>query len=335
MTTEPVFIDNHAHTIIDKTYPLILLFERYKIPKFIVDKALKFAKSHEELLDYVEKAYEAFSPKELNLNDFLGTFRLGWDEYIKVMIERMDEAGIEVANLLMLDLDTPVDMERMSFTLEDKVDLYDKLPVDRFNKFMAFDPRRRGMMKLAQRGIEECGFDGFKLYPPLGYKISSLEPLFEYCASEGLPMIFHSSGGGIGNKKSYCYPREFMDMLFRHPELRICLAHAGGNTQFVDYLLGNTKDNRFGTILTLCQEFENVYFDVAFHNWAIERGKDYRIALDACMDNMFLADRLLWGSDYPLHLVSYHYKEFVDFFKKTPYWQTIASENTQNFLYGM
>jgi predicted TIM-barrel fold metal-dependent hydrolase len=332
--TAPVFYDNHAHTIIDKTYPLILLFERYKIPKFIVDKALKFAKSHEDLLDYVEKAYEALSPKELNLNDFLSTFRLPWDGYIDLMTKRMDEAGIGVANLLMLDLDTPVDMERMSFTLEDKMDLYDKLPVDRFNKFMAFDPRRRGMMKLARKAIEDYNFDGFKLYPPLGYKVSDLEPLFDYCSEEDLPMIFHCSAGGIGKDKKYCYPKEFLDTLFKYPGLRLCLAHAGGNAQFVDYLLDHSQHNRFGTLITLCQEFENVYFDVAFHNWAIERKKDYREALDICMDDIFLADRLLWGSDYPLHLVSYHYKEFVDVFKETPYWETIASQNSENFLFG-
>lgn len=61
--------------------------------------------------------------------------------------------------------------------------------------FIHIDPRRKGVLELLKKSVEEWGFKGVKLYPPLGYfpYDELLYPVYDYCKKNKLSIISHCS----------------------------------------------------------------------------------------------------------------------------------------------
>jgi uncharacterized protein len=138
--------------------------------------------------------------------------------------------------------------------------------------FIAIDPRRKNLLDLVIRYVEEFGFAGLKLYPPLGYYPNdpALHPIYAYAQEKGLPLIAHCSPGGVyqksritGNVKkellekirpipreerwkwwkvndyltdAYTHPENYIPVLEKFPGLKICLGHFGGNEEWHPYM---------------------------------------------------------------------------------------------------
>jgi predicted TIM-barrel fold metal-dependent hydrolase len=97
----------------------------------------------------------------------------------------------------------------------------------------------------------ERGFRGVKLYPPPGYKpydeeyatqYPELLEIYAYLESEQIPIAAHCTPYGLGG-----YPHKDKDGIFADPDnyeyllekytnLKLCLAHFGGNSEWRDYL---------------------------------------------------------------------------------------------------
>jgi uncharacterized protein len=137
---------------------------------------------------------------------------------------------------------------------------------DRVLPFMAIDPRRPGLLGLAKRCIEERGFAGFKLYPPLGYFPfdQRLDGVYAYAEERGLPIVTHCSRAGplvysrgrigaamrkhpktgeaLGGRSkrefadNWANPENYRYVLERFPKLRLDLGHAGGIAEWRKYL---------------------------------------------------------------------------------------------------
>lgn len=111
-------------------------------------------------------------------------------------------------------------------------------------------------------------FIGFKMYPPLGYKpldprLPNLEKFYARCEAEGIPILSHTSPGGMGTHEAkfyhkidkadltkkplrivdctydpcspvgyfydeYVHPKNWRPVLMKFPKLKLCLAHFGG-----------------------------------------------------------------------------------------------------------
>ncbi|MEM7538844.1 MAG: amidohydrolase family protein [Chloroflexota bacterium] len=89
------------------------------------------------------------------------------------------------------------------------------------------------------------GFRGIKLYPPLGYapRCESVLPIYEYANKHGLPVMVHCSFGGVrarGLKDeeilNIMAPHQYRAILTRFPNMKLCLAHFGGNKAWDAYL---------------------------------------------------------------------------------------------------
>ncbi|NJK98478.1 MAG: amidohydrolase family protein [Bacteroidales bacterium] len=63
------------------------------------------------------------------------------------------------------------------------------------NPFVHIDPRREGFTDIFRKYVEEKGFKGLKIYPPLGYfpDDERFYPLYAYCEKNNLPVIAHCS----------------------------------------------------------------------------------------------------------------------------------------------
>ena len=176
----------------------------------------------------------------------------------------------------------PMDMELMGAGKVEKsiadqheelARLRDKYPTQVI-PFAAVDARRDDIVETTRRLIEDKGFRGLKLYPPLGSHPNDpvVRPLYEHAAARRIPVISHCSrpagvryrgkatarmlkdpvsGEPLKNPTTgkplgeddiediltvFTDPDAYIPILKAHPSLRICLAHFGGAGDWATYL---------------------------------------------------------------------------------------------------
>lgn len=188
------------------------------------------------------------------------------------------------------------------------------------NIFLAVDPRNIGEATALIREFPNY-ISGIKIYPLTGFfpYDERLDPIYKYCIKNGLPVISHCShynavhyrGDDIdkllekavfeiehknGSKKkkasNFCNPKGFEEVVKRHPQLKLVIAHMGGYDEVRKYMKG--KDSWTGDILEMCRRHKNVYTDISYT-------MSYR-ELIGCLDTLLsdgeLKNKILYGSDY-------------------------------------
>lgn len=187
--------------------------------------------------------------------------------------------------------------------------------------FWAFDPRRRGWETLACTAISK-GFLGFKFYPGMGYRPMDdpvwgerIEAFFAFCLEWDKPVFAHCTPEGFQTRAKQGYfadPVGWAKVLQRHPQLRLCLGHAGGGRagspeHHSDGWEGDASQWREGNyawqVVQLCTTYPNVYCEVG-HLTALLSGQGRQ----AFLDNLQRAretsgqypfmDKLMYGTDW-------------------------------------
>ncbi len=113
----------------------------------------------------------------------------------------------------------------------------------------------------------------------------ALGPFAELCREAGVPLLLHANepvGHGYPGKAPMG-PSDLYELVREHPATKWILAHWGGGL-FVYHLLRRDAD----------EVLRNVYYDTAAGPY-LYKPDAYRAALDTAG-----ADRLVFGSDYPL-----------------------------------
>ena len=127
-----------------------------------------------------------------------------------------------------------------------------------------------------------------------GANLEKLAPTMEICRERGLPVMLHTNEP-VGHQYPGKAPntlRQIYTLVRRFPENRIILAHWGGGIFFYHLLKKEVKD-----------AFKNVYYDTAATPYLY----DTAIWTTACA--IAGADRILFGSDYPLLKPSRYHAE--------------------------
>ena len=231
----------------------------------------------------------------------------------------------------------PMDMEYM---LAGKVpvslaDQHSKLALLAANNeaiipFIGTDPRRPNILAIVTDLHANHGFKGIKLYPPLGYypNDTRLEPVYEYAVANNMPIMAHCSRGGVSVKKVtkdmlaepnplgravvkkkpkdfsdiYTDPANYELVAEKFPELKICLAHFGGDREWDKYLetswdatMGEEHKSWLSVIIDLMLKHDNVYTDISSTLFDSEKYIDLLIVL---LQNEKIRERVLFGSDY-------------------------------------
>jgi len=228
--------------------------------------------------------------------------------------------------------------------------------------FFAYDPRSR-TVDAVRNAIEQEGFVGVKLYPPLGFKPcgnedraveANLESLYEYClAGRGgpIPITAHCSWSdgvfsnravsGILNHKEYyrdmAHPAHWEKVLARYGGLKLNLAHFGGAGEWERRALAGPPAapdrNWVDTILRLLKERENVYTDLSFHGiLTAKNGSGYREAL---LDKIQgVEDKVLLGSDWYMSAIqgglADYWRNFENLFPGL--FDAMTGQNARRFL---
>ena len=129
-----------------------------------------------------------------------------------------------------------------------------------------------GELAFYQTGIDESALD-------------RLAPIMEMCAGRDLPVLIHTNEP-VGHEYHGKTPMTLVQiyrLIKRFPKNIIVLAHWGGGILFFGLLKKEVKES-----------FENVYFDTAASPYLYDSGI-YEIAA-----KIIGADKILFGSDYPL-----------------------------------
>ncbi len=153
--------------------------------------------------------------------------------------------------------------------------------------FYAVDPRRPGVADGLKRAFDAGGFFGIKLYPNLGYAPDhrGLAKVWEFADDRRLPVMTHCSRGGMhgydadakawldeASSERYGAPRLYEPILKRHPNLRLCLAHLGGQVEWNRFLQNpwyvggqpQVKRSWLSDILDMLKEYPNLYTDISY-----------------------------------------------------------------------
>ncbi|MBK5935004.1 putative TIM-barrel fold metal-dependent hydrolase [Rhodovulum imhoffii] len=186
---------------------------------------------------------------------------------------------------------------------------------DQVLPFATVFPDRPGAAGEFLRCIDELGFRGLKIYTKLGYAPDHpvlMNDVYPLCAARGLPVMAHCSRGGVRHKlwsqsraDKVTDPAAYRPVMEKFPDLRLCLAHFGGDADWRDYL-GRGLDpddpearqrNWVSEIADMIEggAFPNLYTDISY---TIFKFSEYAPLLRLFMENDKLRPRILFGSDF-------------------------------------
>jgi len=198
--------------------------------------------------------------------------------------------------------------------------------------FAAVDARQKDVVEKTKHLLENGGFRGIKLYPPIGYHPfdPALRPLYSFAAERGFPVMTHCSRPAgvqyrgkptegmltdpvtgellnLGRKElltRFTDPDSYVPILEAYPTLRICLAHFGGAGDWKTYLerpwdpISATGEKSWlAKIMDMLRSsaYENLYTDISYTVFADE---EYVHLLKVLMSDERVCRRVLFGSDF-------------------------------------
>ena len=183
--------------------------------------------------------------------------------------------------------------------------------------FATIHPDRPGAFDEFRRCIEVHGFRGLKIYTKLGYAPDHplfMDKLYPYCLEHNLPVMSHCSRGGVYHKgwsqaqqDAVTAPQAYETLLKTFPNLRMCLAHFGGDADW-NALLDNgfdpddpaARDKNWVSVICRMIEsgaYPSLYTDISY---TIFKFNTHIPLLRLYLQNERLRDRVLFGSDFYL-----------------------------------
>lgn len=180
--------------------------------------------------------------------------------------------------------------------------------------FAKVHPGRAGAFDEFRRCIEDYGFHGLKIYPKLGYAPNDallMDKIYPYCVAHNLPVMTHCSRGGVYGKgwkgrrgQDLGAPSNYKAVLEAFPELRLCLAHFGGNDEWDDFVAGIDPldpqargQNWVTSIRDMIRsgDYPNLYTDISYTMFDFEENIPF---LSVFLENPAVREKVLFGSDY-------------------------------------
>jgi predicted TIM-barrel fold metal-dependent hydrolase len=126
--------------------------------------------------------------------------------------------------------------------------------------------------------------------------LERLAPIMEACAPRKLPVMLHTNEP-VGHRypgKAPMTLHQIYELIRRFPENRVVLAHWGGGIFFYNLLKKEVKES-----------LQNVYYDTAASPFLYD-GRIYALAA-----RLAGAEKILFGSDYPLIQPSRYFEELA------------------------
>jgi predicted TIM-barrel fold metal-dependent hydrolase len=286
--------------------------------------------------------------------------------------DEMSESGKNYfISPLVVDYDKWVNDEAKAM-LSDQIEvmvLNNRLHQGRLLPFVPFDPWREIVkndelfdpLKLVKTAIEEEGFIGVKIYPPMGFwpigntdmdndhypegvppqfgkKVDDvLHQIYSYCQQNCVPITTHCSRS-MGTADGYddrAHPKYWGKVADKFEGIKINLGHFGGNDWW-EY-----------TVVDLAKKHSNVYADLSYASYVLDRSEwEYRIGklrehIDGCdnenQDAMpyHIKDKMMFGTDWSMLCLVEGYENYLNEFEG--FYAEVVDNNAEDmekFFFG-
>jgi len=233
---------------------------------------------------------------------------------------------------LMMDIvaepEPPADRRRFLAQLRGTSDAALARP-GRIFPFIAVNPKRPEHLTVMREALERNGFVGVKLYPSLGYEVttSEMDAVLDYCEREDVPIVVHTTAGGFYKSQQtaeFSNPKHWRTLLESHPHLRVSFAHCGGwgglCNQEPDQVLW------WREVVEFMRTFPNVYGDLSYHvemRTGTTQETAYFGALRKLLADSSTSTRIIFGTDSWLVRMA---------IAEEPYWRYFESQlSTEEF----
>lgn len=246
----------------------------------------------------------------------------------EILLNEMDEAGIEKTVLLGLDLglamgEPPVPIQEQNRRL---AELCLSHP-GRLIPFAGIDPRRTEAKAIFSVCLREWKMRGVKFHPGGGWCPNDHEyyPLYEMASGLGVPVLFHTGPQLPPFRSFYCQPIYLDDITLDFPDLTVIAAHVG---------FGWWRE-----LVSLIEKKRNLYADLSgWQVYAMRSLPNFCRTLREILD-LIGPDRLLFGTDGPaFRLYSFTNKVWLKTLSGLPEYASdgiqFSREEINQILYG-
>lgn len=147
---------------------------------------------------------------------------------------------------------------------------------EKIGGFLYVSPEHDNALDVVKRGIEEQGFSGVKIWVSQKCDAPCMDKVAKATIDYGVPMLIHTFHKSRNQGENESVGKNVASLAKRFPELKIIMAHLGGNCY---------------NGIPMIRKLKNVWVDLSctmFHS-------SY---LDYTLDNIG-ADRILFGTDMP------------------------------------
>jgi predicted TIM-barrel fold metal-dependent hydrolase len=217
--------------------------------------------------------------------------------------------------------------EKYELQLQSLIQLKESFP-EQILPFVAVDPRRLNVLDIVRKYTNEHSFAGIKIYPRLGFYPNDerLLEIYDYAQNNNIPVLSHCSKGGVYTRKItqemlehpirgkvtkikakdfshyFTEPQNYIPLLEKYPDLKICLAHFGGNSEWDSYLEKewdpnneNQEKSWVAQIVEMMKKYTNLYTDISYTAFHSDR---YFPLLGVFLEDTEIKDRIMFGSDF-------------------------------------
>lgn len=233
-----------------------------------------------------------------------------WDPTGEIFIKEMDEAKIDKAVLLIMDLYSGGKEGEPKMSIEEQHRLHAEIVRNYPERFIAFagvDPRREGAPQLLERYVKEYGMKGLKLYPQQGYYPNDriVYPLYKECMKLGIPVLCHT-GPSFSSYSKYAQPIHLDEVATDFPDLPLIAAHSG---------LGWWSE-----AASIAANNPNIFLDLSAWQPRLRTNpREFYTTFRTILDWVG-ALRVLWGTDAPMFKRIINHQDWVKAFTDPPQW---------------
>jgi|GEM_PF-5493919 len=186
--------------------------------------------------------------------------------------------------------------------------------------FVAWSPKRDHDINVVRRALEDGVAVGVKFYPPSGYRADDPlhDSLYDLCGARW-PIFSHCTPSGFeayGKSGLNSDPKYWANVLAHRPDLRLCLAHAGGEEPWFGQKpwVGSFAQ----TAVDLAVNKANVYLEFGYHDYVLDPKRRAKFALTLItlleQHGDSLGKKIVYGTDWHMiEKIAGHEQYFADF----------------------